>query len=149
MKIVLLLVVLLMPIVSASSDTTPPRIVSFDFEPKVVDASKSNQNITFTMQLKGNLSRFDHASIGIGSSKKYTRIGTHFFWPDDRVSGDNLNGTYVRNITISRYSEGVKLHINGLAIYDHVGNVGGLNETQLEKLGFPTELEVKSWLGSG
>jgi len=56
MKIVLILLALLiLSIVSAFSDTTH-TLVSFDFEPKVVDVSKADQKITFTAQIRDDLS---------------------------------------------------------------------------------------------
>lgn len=144
MKIILILAVLLLPIVSAVSDTTPPSIVSFDFEPKVVDVSQSDQTINFTMQLKDDLSGVGYATIWINKKNNATPGGGSPVWPEsDRVSGDNLNGTYAHKIGISKYSESGKWYIQ-LSADDLVGNRLWLNNTAMKKLGFPNLIEVKN-----
>src|SRR5512136_1507359 len=105
MKIALILALLLMTIVSAVSDTTPPILVSFDFEPKIVDVSKSDQNITLTLQLNDDLSgiadvpgHYHRLLFGpIFRSPLRKQSLNVIFGEDNRVSGDLLNGTYILN----------------------------------------------------
>jgi len=146
MKIELILALLLLPIASAVSDTTPPTLVSFDFEPKVVNVSKSDQNIKFNVQIKddltGILAAGNQARIFSPSEKKYKDV----IFPDYYlVSGDIVNGTYVSNMTIPQYSESGEWHLSYFYLVDKLSNRQYLNETQMKNLGFPTVLEVKSF----
>jgi len=144
MKIALILALLLMPIVNAVSDTTPPSIVSFDFEPKVVDVSKSDQTIRFRAQIKDDLSGFGGAQgVHFDSPSGKQHIIANFF-EGDLVLGDMLNGTYVDYETIPEYSENGEWHIAYFIMRDKVNNFVSLNTTELEKFGFPTVIEVKS-----
>ncbi|MDD1753870.1 MAG: hypothetical protein LUQ38_12375 [Methanotrichaceae archaeon] len=144
LKVALILALFLMPIVSAVGDTTPPSVVSFEFEPKVVDVSRADQNITFTVQLKDDLGGIDAGQelrFFSPSGKQQRNI---FFYDSFLVSGDMLNGTYVNNMTFSEYSESGKWHLYWLEMHDRAGNHLALNETAMKNLGFPTMLEVKS-----
>jgi hypothetical protein len=147
MKIELILALLLLPIASAVSDTTPPTLVSFDFEPKVVDVSKSDQNVTFTIRLKDDLSGVDNKSITFtlrSPSKKYYE-GTQLYWDQYLFSGNMLDSTYLSNITLPRYTESGKWTVSYIGWGDKVGNDVHLREPEeIEKLGFPTVIEVKS-----
>ena len=143
MKIVLILALLLMPIVSAVTDTTPPTIVSFDFEPKVVDVSQSDQNITFTVQLADDLGGIcpgQQARFFSPSERQHGDIA--FYGPS--VSGDMLNGTYVSNMTLPMHSESGEWHLAYFLLQDNSGNYVNLNEAEMENLGFPTVIEVKA-----
>ena len=178
MKIALImLAVLVLPIVSAVSDTTPPSIVSFDFEPKVVDVSRADQNITFTVRLKDDLSG---VSYGINDSPSFVRFvspsgfsdavalfkpssrepssgeqsknshvsgvlsETHFDSGPNLVSGSMLNGTYVNNVTLHRYSERGDWHLTWFLLLDNVANSQFMTEQDIINLGFPTVIEVKA-----
>ena len=104
MKIELITALLLLPIVSAVSDTTPPTLVSFDFEPKVVDGSKSDQDIQFTMQVKDDLSGIsDWQGVFFDSPSKKQNKVVNFNESDNLVAGDMIKGTYVANMTIPQY----------------------------------------------
>ncbi|MDD1742050.1 MAG: hypothetical protein LUQ47_01840 [Methanotrichaceae archaeon] len=145
MKIGLILALLLLPIANAVSDTTPPKLVSFDFEPKVVNVSKSDQDIKFTMQVKDDLSGMSGwQGIFLDSPSKGQNKVVNFNGTDDLVAGDMMKGTYVANMTISQYGESGRWHISAFLLADNFDNKLSLNETQLKNLGFPTEIEVKS-----
>lgn len=163
MKIGLILALLLLSIASAFSDTTPPKPVSFDFEPKVVDLTKADQNITFTIRLEDDLSG---VSDGIGISPSYVRfvspsgdrdavvlfrassgepVGNN---QNDLVLGDMLKGTYVNNVTLPQYGESGEWHIDYFFVVDNVGNSKFIKEQEMIDRGFPTVIEVwiNSWL---
>ena len=156
MRIVLImLALLLLPIVSAVSDTTPPTLVSFDFEPKVVDVTQSDQTIKVTVQLKDDLSGVSNGVRGgygvlapnvgfVSPSGKQSASVMFISTSKFLVSGDMLNGTYMDNMTLPQYSENGKWHIDYFYLVDNAGNDKSLNETEIEKLGFPTVIEVKS-----
>jgi len=138
---------------TAVSDTTPPSIVSFDFEPKVVDTTKSDQTITITTQIKDDLSGLFLSGLFSGSngptmvwftSPSGDQSASANFGEYNLVSGNMLNGTYVYNMTLPKHSESGKWHLSFFLLYDTVRNSLRVNETQMKNLGFPTEIEVKS-----
>jgi hypothetical protein len=151
LKFELILALLLLPIVSAVSDTTPPNLVSFDFEPKVIDVSKSDQTITVTVQLEDNLSGVWNMGAGSTPSQvEFTspsgeaNISAGFWVNHNLVLGGMLNGTYKDDMTLLQHSESGEWHIASFLVIDNVGNRQKLNETQMKKLGYPTAIEVKS-----
>jgi hypothetical protein len=49
------------------SDTIPPQLVSFSFDPVSVNTSSSSQDVTFTFRITDNLSGFRNSHIHIDS----------------------------------------------------------------------------------
>jgi hypothetical protein len=142
MKFVLILALFLLPIVGTVSDTTPPSIVSFDFEPKVVDVSHSDQTIRFTLQLKDDLSGVSGIpNVHFKSPSGNQHRGVYFYLVS---SGDRLNGTAVSNTTLSQHTESGKWKITDFFASDKDGNHLVLNGTEMERLGYPTMMEVES-----
>ena len=131
---------LLLPIASAVSDTTPPNLISFDFEPKVADVSQSDQVVKFTAQIEDDLSGMS-SGFARFSSPSGKQIRSAIFYKSYLVSGDNRNGTYVYYLTVPTYSESGKWYICRFLLLDKIGNGQDLNETERQKLGF---IEVKS-----
>jgi hypothetical protein len=84
----------------------------------------------------GNQARFFSPS-----EKKFKNVAFYHFNLD---SGDNMNGTYICNMTMPKYSETGKWHLSYFHLLDNVNNDLYLNETAMELLGFPTVIEVKS-----
>jgi len=158
--VALILVSLTLPITSAVSDTTPPNIVGFDFQPKVVDLSNSAQNITFTARLKDDLSGVSDGQIGgIGVSPSQARFvspsgkqladvlfqspSSNKVWNNSNlVSGDKLNGTYISKMTLPQYGESGIWHLLSFLLVDEAGNAKNVDQLEMIKLGFPTEIKV-------
>jgi len=125
-------------------DTQPPEIVSFDFDPKVLDVSTSSKEITFTTRLTDDLSGVENAMMLIcipeGCHQQWgSSIGSY-----NLVSGDMLDGVYKSEMTIPRYSHQGIWKLNSIDIYDKVGNRRVITGVEMESLGFPTEFEVVS-----
>jgi hypothetical protein len=151
MKIGLILALLLIPIASAISDLTPPSIVSFDFKPKMVDVSKSDQTITVIAQLEDNLSGIwnmgagsSPSQVAFASPSSEASISAAFWVIRNLVSGGMLNGTYKDNMTLPRGSASGKWHLDHFILVDNAGNKRYLNETEMKRVGFPTILELRS-----
>jgi len=124
-------------------DTKPPEIVTFDFDPKTVDTSTSSQEITATARLTDDLSGVDQGSVRFYSPSQSQSIGV-WFSSYERTSGSDLDGVYLRKMTLPRYSEPGTWKLDYISIYDKVGNRKRLSQEDSLALGFPAEFEVAS-----
>lgn len=158
--VALILASLTLPITSAISDTTPPSIVGFDFQPNVVDLSNSPQTITFTAWLKDDFSGVSDGEMGgLGVSPSQARFvspsekqsadvlfrsqSSNKIWNNSNlVSGDELNGTYISKMTLPQYGEIGTWHLKSFLLVDEAGNTKSVDQLEMIKLGFPTEIKV-------
>ncbi len=129
--------------VESVGDTTPPTIASFDFNPKAVDTSTSSQEITITARLTDDLSGFSQGYFRFQSPSKIQDVGL-WFSSSERTSGNELDGTYERKITLPQYSEPGTWKLSSIELRDNVGNSKYISGVEVEALGLPTEFEVES-----
>ena len=136
-----------------NSDTTPPNLVSFDFDPKTINTATSSQQISFTIHVTDDLSGVWHGGLFGGG----TPCQTQFVSPsgnqqatvtfDSRsnlISGNELDGVYSNKMTLPRYSEQGTWKLNSILLVDDVNNQKGLSRADAIALGFPTEFQVGS-----
>jgi hypothetical protein len=151
---------MVLPIVNAISDTTPPKVVGFDFEPKVIDLTNSSQTITVTATLIDDLSGVSDGEMGgMGVSPSQARFfcpsgkqfaDVLFQSPSDNptwnnpniVSGNKLNGTYVSKMTLPQYGESGVWSLKNFLVVDEVGNMKNYEKGEIAALGSPTEIKV-------
>ncbi|HPR65622.1 MAG TPA: SdrD B-like domain-containing protein, partial [Methanothrix sp.] len=129
-------------------DTKPPEIISFDFNPKEIDAWNSSQEITIIANISDDLSGFKSSEM-----RFYSPSG------DQYVDGEIVNlwiifppppfdlvrrGTYDTKIEVPRYSEKGTWEISYLTLVDNAGNEVRLEKDDLKALGFPIEFKVVS-----
>ena len=124
-------------------DVEPPNVLSFDFDPKAVDTSASSQEITVTARLTDDLSGFSQGYFRFQSSSKVQDIGA-WFSSYERTSGNELDGTYERKITVPQYSEPGTWRLSSIELRDNVGNWKYISGVEVEALGIPIEFEVES-----
>ncbi|MDD3524534.1 MAG: SdrD B-like domain-containing protein, partial [Candidatus Cloacimonetes bacterium] len=129
--------------VESVGDTTPPTIASFDFNPKAVDTSTSSQEITITARLTDDLSGFSQGYFRFQSPSKIQDVGL-WFSSSERTSGNELDGSYERKITLPQYSEPGTWKLSSVELRDNVGNSKYISGVEVEALGIPTEFEVES-----
>jgi hypothetical protein len=91
------------PVAMADGDTTAPALASFSFSPTTVDTSASAQAITVTAQITDDLAGVEFGAFRFESPSNQSI--SVYFDSSNRVSGTALDGTYVNNITVPRYSE--------------------------------------------
>jgi hypothetical protein len=134
------------------TSTESLRVAGFNFEPKVVNTSASNQAITFTIHITsrrgsvgeptdngvvyGNFVRFSSPS---GSEEAYVS-----FTGRNRLSGNGRDGVYVSTMTLPRHSEAGVWKLGYLEIQDNVGNSRTMSRDEMIERGFPTEFRVES-----
>ena len=138
-----------------NSDVTPPNLISFDFDPKTINTATSSQQISFTAHITDDLSGLScreisdnvfmcgggHASFRSPSGQQNAQVS---FSPQDRVSGNDLDGVYSSKLTLPKYSEQGKWTLEHFSIQDSVGNSRELSRGEMASLGFPTDFRVES-----
>jgi uncharacterized repeat protein (TIGR01451 family) len=127
-------------VVESISDTTPPDVESFDFEPKEVFTRATSKNITFRAHLVDDLSGIGPSSWARFLSPSGKQSATVLF--DELCPG--TNGTYEGNATLPRYSENGTWKLEGFTIIDNVGNKKTLTLENMSLRGFPTEFLVRT-----
>lgn len=129
--------------VTGRSDLTPPDLAAFDYTPKSIDVSNSDQIVTFTLGITDDLSGFNYSysTLRSPSGKQrvywYTYNSTYYL-----KSGNILNGIYQNKATIPRYSEAGTWVVEHFCLRDKASNNRCLNEADLKARGFIVETEV-------
>jgi hypothetical protein len=124
-----------------SSDTTPPVLVSYQFSPSTVDASKGPAAINGTIQLTDNLSGVSSAYIEFSSPSGQSVFCRVTSGPS---SGTTLNGTFPCSGTFPQFSEAGTWNVARILAYDQVGNSNSWAIIDFQNLGLPTTLQVVS-----
>ena len=136
--------------VESQGDTSPPNLVSFDFDPKTINTATSSQQISFTAHITDDLSGLScreisdnvfmcgggHASFRSPSGQQNAGVR---FSSQDLVSGNDLDGVYSSKLTLPKYSEQGTWTLEHFSIQDSVGNSRELSSDEMAALGFPTE----------
>ena len=120
----------------AQSDTTPPQLISFDFNPKSINTSNSPQTVTFTARITDNLS--GATSVYVQFASPYTTFGNG----GTLISGNALDGIYQGTVTFPRYSQSGTYNVLYIIVYDAASNQRTVSNNELVSLGFPTNLQV-------
>jgi hypothetical protein len=133
-----LAVIALLP--ASASDTQPPVLGSFTFTPTAVNTTNSSATVTATATITDNLSGVSYAAAEFYSPEGIQRFGCVF----QLISGTNLNGTYQCTGTILAYSEAGTWYVDYVYVEDNAGNQQYYYTSDLQSLGFPTNLQVTS-----
>lgn len=133
---------------SPRSDTDPPTLLAFDFQPRAVDASSGDQMVSFSATLADEVSGL--AGPGFTSSPTQARFRSprgQFFdviFDSGRhlVSGDRTLGHYVSEAVVKAFSEIGVWKLEYFLLVDQVGNQVYLRGEEVASRGLPTELRV-------
>ncbi len=123
------------------SDTTPPALAAFNFEPKNVNVTTSSQNVVVTLQLSDDLSGAQGAFITFVSP---TGGQSRLIFAFNRIAGNSLNGTYQGIGTFQPFIESGMWTVGDVHVVDVVGNRLTIDTATLAAAGFPTQLFVVS-----
>lgn len=150
-----------MAAIGSTGDTTPPSVISFYFEPKVVDVSSGSQNITFTVRLIDDLSgisdgEIDGTAIIPSQARFYSESGNNYLTVEFRspsngpkfnksnlVYGNKLNGIYVSNMVVPKHAEIGNWTLDYFSVIDEAGNKGEYDQYQMFEMGFPIQFFVE------
>jgi hypothetical protein len=125
---------------SGVSDTTAPVLRSLSLSPSVINTAAGSQNIVVTARVTDDLA-------GTGVNRKLFEIrfrspsgnqfvGTSMF-DTDRISGNDLDGTYQNTMTVPAFSESGTWTVEWVLLNDAVGNSRYLTAADLANAGFP------------
>ena len=124
----------------SASDTQPPVLTSFTFSPTAVDTTTTSASVTVTAQVTDNLSGVSGVSLQFlsPSGNQEQQCGLNL------VSGTNLNGTYQCVLVMPAFSEAGTWNVSDVFVVDKTGNLQFYFTSDLQALGFPTQLIVDS-----
>lgn len=143
------------------ADNTPPRVVSFNFGPKLVDVSRGPRNITFTTGLTDDLSgisdgEIDGTTIIPTQARFYSESGDNYLTVEFRspssdpkfnnsnlVHGNKLNGIYVSNMAVPRHAEIGNWTLDYFSVIDQAGNKRDYDQYEMFMMGFPIQFYVE------
>jgi len=135
----------------AATDRSPPELREFALFPTVIGTSTSSQAIAVTLRAVDDLngiaqptaegSAGGRISVQFQSSSRNQSVGVWFDWRH-RVSGDELDGVYVRAIPLPRLSEPGVWTIAGVELHDALGNPSFSDLAQFATRGFPWRFTV-------
>ena len=130
----------LQPAFAALTDTTPPVLKSFDFDPKAIDVSSAAATFTATMHVTDDLSGFSFGYFYIYSpSFGQNAVGYCYL-----STGTPLDGDAQCIVNIPQNAEAGNWVINFISIGDNTGNYQTIDTATLTSLTFPTVLSVTS-----
>jgi hypothetical protein len=138
LSLLLLAVVAALP--ALASDTTPPVLTSFTFTPMAVNTTTSSATVTVTEQMTDDLSGVQYANEIFRSPSGSQVAGC----TSSLISGTNLNGTWQCTANLAAYSEPGTWTVEYVVLVDNVNNTQFYYTSQLQALGFPTQLIVDS-----
>jgi len=138
-------ILILTSFASTDSDTDPPHLADFDFEPKVINTSELDQDITFTAHITDDISGIRPYANGTSwfngiqfkSASGEQSIQVDLTW--SRGSGTPLDGIYVAKETLPQYSETGVWKLSWVTLADRLGNHRNLSQDDVTGLGIPTE----------
>jgi len=128
----------------ADADTTPPALLSFDFQPRIIDPAVTNK-VTFTAHIVDSQSGFDQAML---TSRKDGEQFTHgapsiSFGNRNRTAGDEKDGMYRATLVLKpgQVTPGVT-YLWQVKLYDVAANKSEMKAEHLSAKGMPTALQV-------
>jgi serine protease len=137
---------------SVPADVTPPRLTGLSFAPSVVDTSASSQNVTVTLSASDDISGvylglFNNTYIGTyayfqSPSGNQNVYAYGYIYPAP-IAGTPLAGTWQLTAQWPQFSEQGTWNLLYLYLYDAVGNYVYYNPTQLQELGFPSNIVIE------
>jgi hypothetical protein len=137
-------------VLSEPSDTEAPTVESISISPSSIDVSAGPQTVTIELHLKDDVSGVQFVHPGFGgevvifdspSGGQWASIPTRHI---TRISGNPNDGIWQGTVTIPQYSETGIWKIAEVSVLDAVFLFRTLSTTDLQALGFPTDLHVSS-----
>ena len=125
----------------AVDDTTPPELIAFNFEPKIIDVSAGPASVTFTLTIIDDLSGFDWACFYFVSPSGEQYQGRCV---NSNDLTDEINKVYTVIHEFPEHMEAGTWRLDGFDLADKVTNQRYYINQDLIDAGFPTDLEVIS-----
>jgi hypothetical protein len=123
------------------SDTTPPQLVSLSIAPTAVDVTLAAATVGITTRVTDDLSGVQFVCAALRSPSGTQTTNTNCV---GRTSGTALDGTYLVNLSIPRFSAAGTWNPDSLQLRDNAGNFLFLTTANLQSRGFSTGVSVTS-----
>ncbi len=124
---------------SEMDDTTPPELVEFSFDPTEVDVTAGPAEVAVTARLTDDLSGVEGVYFSFDGPS-----GQSFFVFLYLESGTPNDGSYQGTAIFEQYSEEGIWQVDRMQLFDVVGNAVTLQTSELQGMGFPTDISVIS-----
>jgi hypothetical protein len=119
-------------------DNQPPVLTGFTFSPTAINTTTSSATVTTTEQITDNLSGVFYGDATFVSPSGQQEEGCS----SRLISGTDLDGTWQCTITFPAYGEAGTWIVSNIVVVDNVGNYQYYYTSQLQAMGFPTQLQV-------
>lgn len=135
------------PVVAAElTDTTPPVLIDFDFNPKSIDVTNGDATVNITTHvtddLSGVMGGWVHFYSPSHGQYRTAGITTYHCCPDNWTPP--LDAVVQSSLTLPQSSEAGDWVVTGIELWDGTGNTQDIDTATLLSLGFPTILHVIS-----
>lgn len=140
-RILATLCIVLAPVYAAAqtSDTTPPELIAFDFDPKSIDVTVASQAVSITATLEDDLSGPGGIYVSFNSPTLGQQHAVWLSW----VGATGLQAMYAGELEMPMFVESGTWNAE-ISAYDQTGNWVYLDSSNLAALGFSSELQVTS-----
>ena len=144
-RLLISLLICLEATIQAQSDTTPPRLLSFNISPTTVNVSKGPATLNVRISASDDLSGFGSGSTGNGYIDIRLPSGSSPFGRGSLplTGGTTLNPIFEFTLTVPQYYPS-GLYPISLALIDNVFNTLRLSSSDLQARGFPSVITVTS-----
>jgi len=123
----------------AQSDSTPPILKSFTFEPQTIDVSNSPDTVTAYIGATDDFIGTNGVSFDFVSPAGVKRFDTG----SRLIDGTNMDGVYFSQVIIPKYSQAGDWKVGYVYLSDSLNNWIKYTTSDLINLGFPTILTVE------
>ncbi|MGB8011994.1 MAG: Ig-like domain-containing protein [Terriglobales bacterium] len=113
-------------------------LTGFTFSPTAVDTTTSSATVNVTAQVTDNLSGVNSVHMDFVSPSGAHGAGGYL----SLTSGNDLNGTWTGAVTLTAYTEAGTWSVAAVVVEDNAGNSQEYYTSDLQALGFPTQLFV-------
>ena len=128
--------------VTGIEDTQSPELIGLQINPNLLNTSVGEATVEVTLNVTDNLAGVQYAAIVFDSPSGQQAISNTLWNPHDLITGDALNGTYQKELTLPQFSELGTWTVRDISLVDEAGNSDYLDETELTNLGFDLDFEV-------
>jgi len=125
----------------AQSDTEPPMLTNFDFNPKNIDVTMGPATVQCVLRFTDSVSGVSSARCEFKSpnGNQYTACVA-----STPSSGSIHDGIWTCDLQVQQYQQEGTWRQSYVSARDYAGNEVNIDTTELEQMGFPTDLVVTS-----
>ena len=134
---------------AAAVDSSPPELIGFDLEPKIIDTGSSAQTIKLEAHIVDDHSGLKYGAGGSANvsciqfiSPSGSQTVRASFGPFNLSSGRLLDGIYSSRLILPEQSEPGAWMMESLVLVDEMGNSIRMDRDDMIRHGFPSEFII-------